>query len=135
MCCYSSAVQWFGPVLRTFKRTQSQHGYGLHLGQCIGALMCRLSSLTVIFTQTLARSGALPTAHRSKDATVKFWDVSSGLCVNTIAAHMGEVRTHVCMLCSLAADSLALVSMLHDFVWKCWLGVWQRPIEIYMEVY
>ena len=31
--------------------------------------------------------------NRSKDNTIKFWDIVSGLCIRTISSHLGEVTS------------------------------------------
>jgi len=41
----------------------------------------------------VAHALGLAGAHSSKDNTIRFWDITSGLCVNTLQGHLGEVTS------------------------------------------
>jgi COMPASS component SWD3 len=61
---------------------------------------------------------------RSKDNTIKFWDINSGLCIKTLSSHLGEVTS-----VEMNANGLMLLSSSKDNSIRMWDIRMVRPVR------
>lgn len=51
------------------------------------------NEILAVHAPHVAHAFGLASTHSSKDNTIRFWDITSGLCVNTLQGHLGEVTS------------------------------------------